>query len=246
MADKDDTHGGGDHGGGGHGGSGAKHATSGGSGGGNWVMKLLRSPVTWVAAGVGALLAAVVSGVVPIPTVGTDGTSPSSYSAPESPDVTASDGDVRSPSQPGSRRTARLGARACHSIVQRARADHGRDWERQLPPKVRKDCGRTIQEARWVDGRAALEVEEPRARPGDAEIVRVSVPYGDLDLTTSAGAERFLDRVKRAAIQVCGGQPDIRDLAARRAFRECVERTMDSVVAQLRAPRVTAMYRQPG
>jgi UrcA family protein len=81
---------------------------------------------------------------------------------------------------------------------------------------------------------------------GDAEIVRVSVPYGDLDLTTSAGAQRALDRVRRAAIQVCGGQPDIRDLAARRRFRECVDRTMDSAVAQLRAPRVTALHRRSG
>jgi UrcA family protein len=42
--------------------------------------------------------------------------------------------------------------------------------------------------------------------------VRVCVPYGDLDLTTSAGAERVLDRLERKAIKACRGQPDIRDL----------------------------------
>jgi len=258
MADKGDTHGGGDsgggdQGGGDHSGGGAKQAKSGGGGGGgNWAMKLLRNPVTWAVAGVGALLAVVLSGVVPTPTVGTVETSPSTYSVPESQgaaDVAESDGDVRSPSQPAARRSARLGARACHSIVQRARADHGRDWERGLTSKVRNDCGRTIQEARWVDGRAPLQVEARRGRmPGatDAEVVRLSVPYGDLDLTTSAGAELVLDRVKRAAIQVCGGRPDIRDLEASRAFRECVDRNMDSAVAQLRAPRVTALHRRPG
>jgi UrcA family protein len=251
MASKHDTHSDGGHGGGGGGDHGGGHAAGGTkakSGGGflKSLANVLRKPVTWVVAGVGALAAALYSGVVPMPQVGT---APSSYSAPAPTDTAESGGDVRAPSEPGARRTARLNARTCHAIVQQARADHGRDWERELSSKVRRDCGRTIQEARWVDGRAPLEVEGTRGRmpgAGDDEIVRVSVPVGDLDLTTSAGAERVLDRVERAAVKACGGQPDMRDLEARRAFRDCVARSMDRAVAQLGAPRVTALHRRPG
>jgi UrcA family protein len=253
MASKGDTHKGDTHSDDGHSGgddhgsgkSGAQPAKK--AGGGNAVVNVLRSPVTWALAGVGALAAVVFSGVIPSsPTVETQ---PASYSSPDSSTVAESDADVSSPSQPNARRTARLDARECHSIVQGARADYGRDWERELASNVRNDCARTIQEARWVDRRQPLQVEAPRTQmpgAGDAEVVRVSVAYGDLDLSTPAGAERVLDRVRRAAIEACGGQPDPRDLAAQRPFKECVARSMDGAVGQLRAPRVTALHRQAG
>lgn len=235
----DDGHGGGhgDHGGGTH----AK--TSGG--GGNWAAKLLRNPVTWAVAGVGALLVAVFGSGVPLSTVGT--APPSSFDVSDSPGV--ADGDVRSP---GARRSAagsRYNARTCVSMVERARADYGRAWESELPAKARADCGRAIQEARRADRNAPQQAEGPRrAVPGagDVEVQRMSVAYSDLDLTTSAGAERFLQRLRHAAVRVCGGRPDIRDLEARRVFKDCVDRNMDTAVAQLRAPRVTALHRRSG
>ncbi|MDZ4870075.1 MAG: UrcA family protein [Alphaproteobacteria bacterium] len=241
MADKDHTkddgHGG-DHGGdhGDHGG-GDKHAKT--SGGGNRAANLLRNPITWAVAGVGALLVAVFASGVPTSTVGT---SPSSYDVSDSSDAT--DG-----SSPAARRSARYSARTCAAKVEQARAAYGRDWESELPRKVRADCGHTIQEARRDDRRSPQQAEGPRGRgpgTGDVEVKRLDVAYGDLDLSTSMGAERFLQRLERAAISVCGGQPDIRDLEARRAFKDCVERSMDSAVAQIRAPRVTALHRRAG
>jgi len=247
MADnnhtKDDGHGG-DHGD--HGASGADQhgkASTSGSGGGSGVAKLLRNPVAWAVAGVGALLVAVFAGgVLPTSTVGT---APSTYSTSDSPDV--ADG-----SPPSTRRSAvktKIGARTCVSIVQRARADYGRDWESELSRKERADCGRAIQEARRADLRSPQQAEGPRAfgpGTGDVEVQRLNVAYGDLDLTTSAGAERFLERLRSAATRVCGGRPDIRDFEARRAFKVCYDRSMDSAVAQLRAPRVTALHQRAG
>jgi len=234
----DDGHSG-DHGGdhGDHGG-GDQHAKGGGGKSGG-AASLLRNPITWAVAGAGALLVAAFAGGVPTSTVGTD---PSSYSTSEPQD--AADG-----SSPSERRSVRYSARTCAAKVEQARAQYGRDWERELPRKVRTDCGRTIEAARRDDRRSPQQAEGPRARtpfPGDVEVQRIDVAYGDLDLSTSEGAERFLVRLRTAAIRVCGGRPDLRDLEARRAFKECVDRNMNNAVAQLRAPRVTALHRRSG
>jgi UrcA family protein len=238
----DDGHGGdhgddhGDHGGG------DKHgkASGGGGGGGNWATKLLRNPVAWAVAGVGAVLVAVFASGVQIPTVGT--------APPSSNDISDSQ-PVADGSPPGERRSVRYSARTCALKVEQARAAYGRDWERELSRKVRADCGRTIQEARRDDRLSPRQAEGPRGRgpfPGDVEVQRMDVAYGDLDLSTPDGAERFLARLRSAATRVCGGRPDLRDLEARRAFKECYDRNMDSAVAQIRAPRVTALHRRSG
>jgi UrcA family protein len=237
-----DSHGddhGGDHGD--HGGGGEKHgkASGGGGGGGNWATKLLRNPVTWAVAGVGAVLVAVLASGVQLPTVGT---------TPSSDGVTGPQ-EVADGSSPGERRSARFSARTCALKVEQARAAYGRDWERELSRKVRNDCGRTIQEARRDDRQSPQQAEGPRGRtsfPGDVEVQRMDVAYGDLDLSTPEGAERFLARLRNAAARVCGGRPDLRDLEARRAFKDCFDRNMNNAVAQIRAPRVTALHRQAG
>jgi UrcA family protein len=191
----------------------------------------------------------VFAGGVQLPSVGT--TPPSSYEVSGAQDgADGSPPDVADRSQPGAPRSAtrsRISARTCVSIVEKARDDYGRAWESELSRKERADCGRAIQEARLADRRSPQQAEGPRGLEpgaGDVEVRRLSVAYGDLDLSTSTGAERFIARLKNAAVRVCGGRPDIRDLAARRPFQECVERSMDSAVAQIRAPRVTALHRR--
>jgi UrcA family protein len=244
MADDEHTKGDGhgdDHGGdhGDHGGGGEQHAkpSGGKSGGGNSAANLLRNPVAWAVAGVGAVLVAVFASGVKMPTVDT---APSSYSDPQ---------DVADGSSPGERRSVRYSARTCALKVEQARAERGRDWERGLSRKVRADCGRTIQEARRDDRLSPRQAEGPRGRtpfPGDVDVQRMDVAYGDLDLSTPEGAERFLARLRNAATRVCGGRPDLRDLEARRAFKECFDRNMNSAVAQIRAPRVTELHRRSG
>ena len=72
------------------------------------------------------------------------------------------------------------------------------------------------------------------------DTVSVSVRYGDLDISKSAGAETLLRRIDKAAVQICGGKPDQRLLDQRTAFEKCRASTIDRSVAALNAPMVTA------
>lgn len=73
-------------------------------------------------------------------------------------------------------------------------------------------------------------------------VLRLDVPYGDLNLTNEFGAQTLLRRIKFAATRVCGGAPDGFDLVARRQFRACMGTAVDDAFAQVHAPSVTALY----
>jgi UrcA family protein len=60
------------------------------------------------------------------------------------------------------------------------------------------------------------------AAPALAQPVTLSVPYGDLDLTTDAGRQTLDARLDRATRTVCGGAAPTRDLARIQAWRSCV------------------------
>ena len=80
----------------------------------------------------------------------------------------------------------------------------------------------------------------PVAAQSRDDTVSVSVRYGDLDISNSAGAEIMLRRIDKAAVQICGGKPDQRLLGERVAFEKCRASTIDRSVAALNAPMVTA------
>ena len=82
------------------------------------------------------------------------------------------------------------------------------------------------------------------AQPGDwpQDVLRLDVPYGDLNLTNEFGAQTLLRRIKFAAIRVCGGAPDGFDPTGRRQFRACMRTAMDDAVAQAHVSLVTALY----
>lgn len=71
---------------------------------------------------------------------------------------------------------------------------------------------------------------------------QVNVPYGDLNLSSPAGAQSMLNRIKAAASHVCGGSPDNRDISGKRFYRSCVKLATDTAVAQVSAPLVTALH----
>jgi len=87
---------------------------------------------------------------------------------------------------------------------------------------------------------ATLAGAAPVAAQSFADTVSVSVRYGDLDISRSAGAEILLRRIDKAAVQICGGKPDQRLLGERQAFEKCRATTIDRSVAALNAPMVTA------
>lgn len=75
---------------------------------------------------------------------------------------------------------------------------------------------------------------------GDQDQVSTTVKYGDLDLSTQAGARAVLGRIHRAASEVCGPAP-FNPLDRRWEYEPCVNKAIDGAVARLNSPTVTAM-----
>jgi UrcA family protein len=76
------------------------------------------------------------------------------------------------------------------------------------------------------------------------ERITLDVPYGDLDLSRPAGAKTMVYRIRHAAADACGGEPFIREMRERRAFKICLRQSMAEAIDALKAPLVTAMYEQ--
>ncbi|MEO0590428.1 MAG: UrcA family protein [Pseudomonadota bacterium] len=77
----------------------------------------------------------------------------------------------------------------------------------------------------------ALAAAAPASAQTDGEAVIV-VPYADLNLSNEEGRAALDRRLARAAREVCGGKPDLRDIRARTAFRECLAATTKRYEAQ--------------
>ena len=60
----------------------------------------------------------------------------------------------------------------------------------------------------------------------------VAVPYGDLDLTTTAGAQALGERLEAGVKAVCD-RPDIRDLKSMAAWEQCKDTAMTGANEQL-------------
>ncbi len=72
--------------------------------------------------------------------------------------------------------------------------------------------------------------------------IQVVVHYADLDVTRPEGAKALLDRMRYASRKACGGQPDFLNFTAARAFKACMQDTMDRAVASLGNPLVASLY----
>ncbi|MDE2181927.1 MAG: UrcA family protein [Alphaproteobacteria bacterium] len=82
-------------------------------------------------------------------------------------------------------------------------------------------------------------------RAADWNRQEVTVSYADLDLSHPAGAAALLERLQAASQAVCGGMPNIRDLAAMARFKACRRQAMDRAVASVPAPLVAEIYGRP-
>jgi UrcA family protein len=67
------------------------------------------------------------------------------------------------------------------------------------------------------------------------------VRVADLDIQSQAGAQSALQRIRRAATVVCGGEPDGRDLDRQAAFGACVRAAVNETVAQSHSPALAAL-----
>ncbi len=78
-----------------------------------------------------------------------------------------------------------------------------------------------------------------------ADTASVKVQTADLDLNTQAGAAVALRRIRAAANEVCGGQPDIGDLQPYADYRACMKATVDRTVAAIGNPTLAALNGSP-
>ncbi len=78
------------------------------------------------------------------------------------------------------------------------------------------------------------------AHAQDSEQVSTKVRLGDLDLSTSDGAQAAMSRIRSAARDICGPDPDVREFDTRRQYNQCVDQATDRAVASLDMPTVTA------
>jgi UrcA family protein len=83
------------------------------------------------------------------------------------------------------------------------------------------------------------------AQPGDQPI-SITVSYADLEIGHPAGANVLLQRLQAAAVEACGGLPDVRLLAQVAAFERCRREALSRAVAQINSPMLNAAATRPG
>ena len=79
------------------------------------------------------------------------------------------------------------------------------------------------------------------AHAGTVNVPTVTVKYADLNLDTQAGAAALYNRIRYAAVQVCGNADPARlDQVA--AARPCVQRAIAASVNTIQKPKLTREY----
>jgi len=73
----------------------------------------------------------------------------------------------------------------------------------------------------------------------------VTVRYGDLDISTTAGAKTLYQRIRRAARNVCGPEEEFElGLNARRYWYSCFQSAVNGAVDKVHSPLLRALHRQ--
>lgn len=91
---------------------------------------------------------------------------------------------------------------------------------------------------------AASTPMQAAAAPLEAEVLTERVPYGDLNLSSDAGARVMLTRLSKASGRVCGGRPMVGAAfhGQNRAWKACRAETLQRAVTELSSPHVTRLY----
>ena len=79
------------------------------------------------------------------------------------------------------------------------------------------------------------------AQPDGRTAISVKVTYRDLDLSSEAGAKVLYQRIRHAAVEACGGMPELRDLDRVAAYDQCHKLAVQAGVARVNAPMLKAM-----
>ena len=85
-----------------------------------------------------------------------------------------------------------------------------------------------------------------QAQAADDTVVGVKkVSYGDLNLDTEAGARVLYRRLRGAAGEVCTPLESV-DTVLKAGWRACMDKAMNSAVASVNKPTVTALHNKLG
>jgi UrcA family protein len=79
------------------------------------------------------------------------------------------------------------------------------------------------------------------AATSDTDTPQVTVRYGDLDLSTQAGAKALYSRISMGARQVCPSD-DSRDLSRFTNARACQRAAIERAVRAVNSPHLAAAY----
>jgi UrcA family protein len=83
------------------------------------------------------------------------------------------------------------------------------------------------------------------SRSFEPDITSVRVSVADLNLGSRAGARTVLRRIHNAASEICGDEPETRQLGRAEKLRTCMKTTVDRAVVSLGNPTVTALNGGP-
>ena len=83
-----------------------------------------------------------------------------------------------------------------------------------------------------ITSAVAVALSSIAAAPVAAQDAQVAITYGDLDLSTTAGAQALGERLEAGVRAVCD-RPDIRDLRSMAAWEQCKDAAMTSANEQL-------------
>jgi UrcA family protein len=71
---------------------------------------------------------------------------------------------------------------------------------------------------------------------------QVRVTIADVNLSNPQGIATLYSRLQQAAAEVCGHEPQIRDLNQHAAWSKCVDVALDEVVMQVRSIGLAALH----
>lgn len=72
------------------------------------------------------------------------------------------------------------------------------------------------------------------------DLRQVVVSFADLNLNTPTGQAQLQHRLRRAAMDVCGAQPDDKDMRAAGLYRGCVQQSIEAATAAVPAAKMVA------
>lgn len=88
---------------------------------------------------------------------------------------------------------------------------------------------------------AAALIAAPAAFAAEP-VVSVKVATADLNLATDVGNQQLLRRINAAAHNICGVEPDSRQIAYHRLYQQCVSGVVDRTVAESGNNRLMALH----